>query len=415
MTSVESKKRFVGLAVNLGHDQHDGKMSECSSRIPPCLAALEAQTPRLWMKVDSNTYSQTDLTSLVTDVHPSSYLTHLQHLSNQLLSHSWNCGVCTFSNASNLNTCSLCGSAEPKLQYVIPENRTDLYLCANSLQAALGACESSIHLAQAVWNNNNSVSSGFALVRPPGHHATSEHAGSFCLLNNVVVTAQALLNQRDGPKRILILDWDVHHGDGTQNLIENDDSLLSKCMFISIHRYTGIVNGKEQFFWPGTGSIQETFNKHIVNLPLPGIGYRDSDYFHLFETVILPIAHQFAPELIIVSAGFDSAAGDAMGRFEVSPQGFEIMSRLLSSIRPGKVACVLEGGYNLAVLPPCVSATMVGLSKGPCELKEIEILYPEQQSWRERVRNETTEVANLALTWHHRDQNNEIETKSFEE
>jgi len=184
---------------------------------------------------------------------------------------------------------------------------------------------------------------GFALVRPPGHHALADRAMGFCLVNNIVVAAR-YAQEELSVGRVAILDWDVHHGNGTEAMVRDDDSLL----FVSLHQWP---------FYPGTGG-PGTSEGNIVNVPLPA-GSGDDDYRAAFSAVVEPVVAAFAPELLLVSAGFDAHALDPLGQMELSADGFRQLATVAAQLAP-RVAAVLEGGYNLATLPGLVDATLAG-------------------------------------------------------
>ncbi|KAG0478775.1 hypothetical protein HPP92_013494 [Vanilla planifolia] len=183
------------------------------------------------------------------------------------------------------------------------------------------------------------TSNGFALVRPPGHHAGTRQAMGFCLHNNAAVAAFAA--QAAGAKKVLIVDWDVHHGNGTQEIFEGNRTVL----YISLHRHE---HGK---FYPGTGAAVEVGvmdgQGYTVNIPWSQSGIGDNDYIFAFQQIVLPIASEFAPDITIVSAGFDAARGDPLGCCDVTPAGYAQMTHMLSSVSGGKLLVILEGGYNL--------------------------------------------------------------------
>ncbi|XP_041457920.1 histone deacetylase 6-like isoform X2 [Lytechinus variegatus] len=213
----------------------------------------------------------------------------------------------------------------------------DTYLCA-SLAAGC-----TLNLVDAVLSNQ--VLNAVGIVRPPGHHADSETASGFCFFNNVAIASRYAQNKY-GVKRVLIVDWDVHHGNGTQRIFETDPSVL----YISLHRHD---NG---MFYPigpegaadqvGKGDGQG-YNVNIAwntgNKGLMG----DAEYIAAFHHIIMPLAYQFNPELVFISAGFDAAKGDPLGNCLVSPEGYGHMTHMLSSLAGGRVITVLEGGYNL--------------------------------------------------------------------
>jgi acetoin utilization deacetylase AcuC-like enzyme len=192
---------------------------------------------------------------------------------------------------------------------------------------------------------------GFALVRPPGHHALSDRAMGFCLLNTIAIGAEHL-KRAYGAKSILIMDWDVHHGNGTQAAFYNDPSVL----FISTHQYP---------FYPGTGAINEVGagagEGYTINVPLPA-GCADAEYFHVFKDVVVPAVKKFEPEWILVSAGFDPHRLDPLGGMGVTERGFAAMARMLRQLADrhaeGKIAFLLEGGYDLTALRNSVATVL---------------------------------------------------------
>jgi acetoin utilization deacetylase AcuC-like enzyme len=186
---------------------------------------------------------------------------------------------------------------------------------------------------------------GFALVRPPGHHALAERAMGFCLFNNVAVAARWAQSER-GVGRVAILDWDVHHGNGTQAIFWDDPSVL----YVSLHQWP---------FYPGTGGPEEQ-GENLLNIPFDG-GRGDEEYLQAFTEAIEPKVRRFDPELLLVSAGFDAHADDPLADMAVTEDGFREMARRCAGLAP-RVGAVLEGGYNLDTLPRLVEAALDGFT-----------------------------------------------------
>ncbi|KAF9782541.1 histone deacetylase clr3 [Thelephora terrestris] len=204
-----------------------------------------------------------------------------------------------------------------------------LYLNRNTPLAARLSCGGTIEAALAVAEGR--CQRALAIVRPPGHHAEPREFMGFCFYNNVAVATKVV--QARAPTKVLILDWDVHHGNGIHLAFEDDPSVL----YISIHRYEGGT------FYPcGELGGPKSCGKGAglgfsVNIPWPDAGMRDADYLYVFHHVVMPIAMEFSPELVFVSAGFDAADGDDLGECHVTPAG----------LANGRVVVALEGGYNL--------------------------------------------------------------------
>jgi acetoin utilization deacetylase AcuC-like enzyme len=210
----------------------------------------------------------------------------------------------------------------------------DTYASASSWEAACLAAGCAITAVE---------HGGFALVRPPGHHALRSRAMGFCIFDNVAIAARHAQLEL-GLERIAVVDFDVHHGNGTEALFADDPSVLT----VSLHQWP---------FWPGTGGPGSS-SDGIVNIPLDA-GSGDAEYRRAFEDVVEPVVRAFAPDLVLVSAGFDAHREDPMAELAVTAEGFQELAARSAALAP-RIAAVLEGGYNLDTLPELVEAALRG-------------------------------------------------------
>jgi acetoin utilization deacetylase AcuC-like enzyme len=230
----------------------------------------------------------------------------------------------------------------------------DTYIAPKSAAVARLAAGGAVALVDALIDGD--VSKGVALLRPPGHHARPAQAMGFCLLNNVAVAAAHA--RARGLSRVLVVDWDVHHGNGTQEMFYADPTVL----YASTHQFP---------FYPGTGDVDEAGEREgkgfTVNVPLTA-GGGDAVYRAAFERVLLPIAEEYAPELVLVSAGFDASARDPLAQMELSADAFGWMSAELARIAArsakGRMAIILEGGYDLVSLEAGLSRAVQAMVRG---------------------------------------------------
>eukprot|EP00041_Stephanoeca_diplocostata_P034320 m.1162035 g.1162035 ORF g.1162035 m.1162035 type:complete len:505 (-) comp24501_c0_seq154:4496-6010(-) len=217
-----------------------------------------------------------------------------------------------------------------------------VYFCKDSHESARVAVGSCVVVTEAVCAGR--VKNAIAVVRPPGHHAEAHCCMGFSLYNNVAVAAK-IARQRCGANRVLIVDWDVHHGNGTQNMFLEDPNVL----YISIHRWE---HGKG-FYPTGDAGAPTTVGSGAGAGFSVNIGWNqghnavgDTEYLLAFSNVIMPIAMDFNPDLVFVSAGFDAARGDPLGGCDVTPEGYARMTHMLCGLAEGRVIMALEGGYN---------------------------------------------------------------------
>ena len=223
----------------------------------------------------------------------------------------------------------------------------DTVVSPHSWEAALKAAGSALAAVDAVVTGK--AANAFCVVRPPGHHASADRGMGFCVLNNVALAARHA-QRRHGLERVLIIDWDVHHGNGTQDIFYADGTVL----FFSTHQSP---------WYPGTGRADETGTGtgrgKTVNCPLPA-GSGHDEIFAAFKSKLLPAAEGFRPELVLISAGFDSRVGDPLGQFQLTDADFAELTKVVRGIADqhayGRVVSLLEGGYNLPGLASAAAA-----------------------------------------------------------
>ncbi|MBA7653893.1 Histone deacetylase-like amidohydrolase [subsurface metagenome] len=228
----------------------------------------------------------------------------------------------------------------------------DTATSARSYEVALLAAGGLLKAIDLVMSGK--IQNGFAIVRPPGHHAEASRAMGFCLFNNVAVGAEYLVNKH-GIKRILVIDWDLHHGNGTQHSFYNRSDVL----YFSTHQFP---------YYPGTGYWdeigQDKGKGFTVNVPLSG-GKTDEDYLFIFRKILAPIASDFKPEFILVSAGFDIYKADPLGGMQISEDGFGALTAELMSVAhkfsKDRILFTLEGGYDLQGLSEGVKQVLLYL------------------------------------------------------
>jgi acetoin utilization deacetylase AcuC-like enzyme len=225
----------------------------------------------------------------------------------------------------------------------------DTHASAGTIDAAYLAAGAAIQATEAVFDGSTRRS--LALVRPPGHHAEADAAMGFCFFNNVAVAA-AHARATLGCERVLILDWDVHHGNGTQHIFEERRDVL----FMSVHQHP---------LYPGTGALHEVGRGegrgYTVNVPFPG-GLGDADYLHALRALLVPIADVYRPELVLISAGFDAHDADPLAGMRLTERGYAQMARVVKDVADryaeGRLVVLLEGGYDLEAMPRSLRAVV---------------------------------------------------------
>ena len=223
---------------------------------------------------------------------------------------------------------------------------------AGSFEAARLAAGGAIEIADAIARGD--LDNGFAALRPPGHHAEADRPMGFCLFNNVALVARHLIDVR-GLERVLIVDWDVHHGNGTQHSFYDSPNVL----YASTHQYP---------FYPGTGRPEEIGSGsgagYTLNIPMPA-GAGDSEFAAAFRDLLMPVASEFAPQFVLVSAGFDAHRSDPLASLALTTKAFAEMTDALAGVADasanGKLLLLLEGGYDLAALTDSVATSVAHL------------------------------------------------------
>lgn len=239
----------------------------------------------------------------------------------------------------------IAGTAGQRSVYLDPDTATSPESYEIARLAVGGLCNAIDSVIEGKADN------AFAFVRPPGHHAEADSAAGFCIFNNVAIGAMHAI-MKHGLKRILIVDWDLHHGNGTQHSFYSDPRIL----YFSTHQYP---------YYPGTGSLQEIGQGkgegYTINVPLRG-GAGDASFVKIFRKILQPVALEFKPELVLLSAGFDTYFQDPLGSMLVTPEGFAALMRILLEIADsccrGRLVAVLEGGYHVAGLTKSVKAVL---------------------------------------------------------
>ena len=282
--------------------------------------------------------------------------------------------------------------SEIKRRTEVGEGESSIYWHNLTFLCASLAAGGAIEAARAVAFNV--VRNAIAIIRPPGHHAEHDRPSGFCFFDNVAIATRVVQeeskNFRKPTRRVLVLDWDVHHGNGVQQAFYDNPNVL----YISLHVHQGGAfyphgNYGDHLHW-GSGAAE---GKN-VNIPWATQGMRDADYLLALQQVVMPIALEFNPDLVMISAGFDAAADDPLGQCFVTPAGYSHMTHMLMQLARGKVVACLEGGYNLrstAVSALAMTRTLMGeppqrieeLAPTPSAIQTIQtVIQTQAQFWR---------------------------------
>jgi acetoin utilization deacetylase AcuC-like enzyme len=267
-----------------------------------------------------------------------------------------------------------------------PDTQTSARSYEVALLAAGGFCNAIDSVIE------GKVDNAFALVRPPGHHAEYGSGAGFCIFNNIAIGARHAM-KKHGMKRILIVDWDLHHGNGTQHSFYNEKRVL----YFSTHQSP---------FYPGTGGIDETGRGkglgYTINVPLRS-GPGDAEFVRIFKRILEPVAERYEPEIILLSAGFDIYKKDAMGGMNLTTSGFAYLTRILMNIAEtycgGRFIATLEGGYNIEGQAQSVKAVLKEM-RGETTVSESYLERIESGSNRSVERTIERVIAQIEPIWH---------------
>ncbi|GJV50833.1 histone deacetylase 5 [Tanacetum coccineum] len=277
---------------------------------------------------------------------------------------------------SHINLIKTISSKKPVSQRnKVAAKYDSIYFNEGSSESAYLAAGSVLEVAEKVAKRE--LNSAFAIVRPPGHHAEKNEPMGFCLYNNVAIATSFLLNQKKlGIRKILIVDWDIHHGNATQKMFWKD----SRVLVFSVHRhengsfYPGGDDGSHVMVGEGLGL------GYNINVPWENGNCGDADYIAVWDHILIPVARKFNPDIVLISAGFDAAFGDPLGGCCVTPHGYSILLKKLMEFSEGKIVMALEGGYNLESLANSVLACVEMLLEGKSISEPY--VYPFEATWR---------------------------------
>ncbi len=268
----------------------------------------------------------------------------------------------------------------------------DTVLCSESYEAALYAAGGAMNAISAVLEGR--VRNAYALLRPPGHHATKNEALGFCVFNDAVIAVQHA-RRVYGLERVMIIDWDVHHGNGIQDAFYADPNVL----FVSLHQQDWFPRGSGELdqvgVGPGTG--------FTVNIPLPP-GTGDRGYYAAFERVVLPIGRQFRPECLVIVAGHDASWLDPLARMMVTMDGYRRMSAMMvdlaTELCDGRLVMLQAGGYSASYVPYCAVASVDPLVNSDLGIVDLYATANELRRCQTIFSRETQAALRIAIEWH---------------
>jgi len=270
---------------------------------------------------------------VIRKVHSEQYLNELRSRCEQIGKIKWGCTICSFVNDSSLNSCEICGSNKPNdnWEYLGMIDGDTTYINQHSLQSVFAAVTCACDLSTGIVKGK--IPFGFALVRPPGHHASKDTGKGFCLVNNTAIAAEAALDA--GASRVFIFDWDLHHGDGIQeHFYHRNDVFYCSMHADGIYPHTGKFNeiGTDN----GTG--------YTLNIPLIK-GTTNENYLSKFREYVVPAIKSFNPDIILIAAGFDGLSTDPINMFALTPSIYGQIILDIKSIN-SRIGLILEGGYD---------------------------------------------------------------------
>ena len=297
---------------------------------------------------NSNLSNFSSYVESVWKVHDWEYVRDLNDRCERIGKDKWGCTSCSFINDTSSKVCDVCLSHKPESswEYLDMINGDTTYVNRHSMESVLAAVTCACNLSTGIVTG--SIPHGFALVRPPGHHASKDTGKGFCLLNNTAIAAEAALNA--GASRVFIFDWDLHHGDGIQDHFYS----RSDVFYCSIHA---------EGIYPHTGKSSQIGTDNgsgfTLNIPLPK-GVSDDEYFNHFLERVIPSMKSFNPDIILIAAGFDGLATDPINIFQLTPNVYPRLLHSIKSVTP-KIGLILEGGYDPNGIQSCVDLCIEAL------------------------------------------------------